>query len=43
MDISKIDKNFAPRNFFPDDYEWHEITEEEFSIHGVYYSEKSEC
>ncbi len=42
MDISKIDKNFALKKLNPDDFEWHEITESEFSLHGVYYNEEKQ-
>jgi hypothetical protein len=43
MDLNKIDPNFSPKKFNPDDFEWHEITEEEFSIHGVYFDKESDC
>ena len=43
MDIKKIDPNFAPKLINPDNFDWHEITEEEFSIHGVYFNEDHDC
>jgi len=43
MDLTKIDKNFAVQNVTEEDVEWHEITEPEFSLYGVYFDESESC
>ncbi len=42
MDISKIDKNFNLQTVDKPDVEWHELSEPEFSVHGIFYSEQHE-
>ena len=39
MDLNKIDPNFSPKKFNPDDFEWHEITEEEYKAKKAVYVE----
>ncbi len=40
MKLSDIDENFKMDNVNEPDVEWHEISENEFDLYGVYYSEK---
>lgn len=37
MDIQSVDPNFKLTTIKEPDVEWHEVTEKEFSLHGVFY------
>ena len=43
MNLTAIDKNFATENVTEEDVEWHEITEPEFAIYGVYFDPEQDC
>ena len=44
MDIKEIDKNFANQtDLGRDNIEWHNILEDPFSIHGIFYSNENNC
>lgn len=42
MDISLIDPNFRLTSIKEPDVEWHEVTEDAFSLHGVFYDEPTQ-
>lgn len=43
MELSKIDPNFSPRKINVDEYDWYQITDDSFSLYGVFFNEETNC